>query len=189
MTKARLRTTLREQRQARPVEVRTSLAAPLAHRAMSELPLTPARVTCYRSLPTEPDTRVLLDLLFANGHAVWLPRIDGASLRWVRADATSAYARGPLGIAEPEGPSDDDALTNADVLLMPGLACDLDGHRLGQGGGYYDRALAHIPSHAEGGPLRILLLHDDEVIDQVPVDDHDQAVDVVVTASRVIRFT
>lgn len=156
---------------------------------MSLLPRTPARVTCYRSLPTEPDTSVLLDRLLAGGHEVWLPRIDGTRLRWVRVDATSTYARGPLGIAEPEGPPHDDALSHADVMLMPGLACDAAGHRLGQGGGFYDRALAHVPSHADGGPIRVLLLHDDEVIDHVPVDAHDQAVDAVATASRVVRFT
>ena len=146
-------------------------------------------MTCYRSLPTEPDTSELLDRLVDAGHHVWLPRIDGAELRWVRVDGATAYARGPLGIAEPTGPVDDDALSRADMLLMPGLACDVSGHRLGQGGGYYDRALADVPLHTDGGPLRVLLLHDDELLETVPNEPHDRPVDVVVTPERIVRFT
>jgi len=106
-------------------------------------------------------------------------------------DGASEYARGPLGIAEPTGPSlpsHPSPLTRAAVLFMPGLSVDRQGRRLGQGGGYYDRALADVPPHSAGGPLRVALIFDDEFVDEVPVEDHDCTVDVVVTPERTITI-
>ena len=74
-------------------------------------------------------------------------------------------------------------------MFVPGLAVDRSGHRLGQGGGYYDRTLASVPSHADGGPLLVIVLFDDEVRDEVPYEPHDCRVDAALTPGGVVRFT
>jgi len=69
-------------------------------------------------------------------------------------------------------------------VLVPGLAVDRSGMRLGRGGGSYDRALARVPV---GTPV-LVLLYDGEVLDRVPADDHDRRVTAAVTASGVVRL-
>ena len=69
------------------------------------------------------------------------------------------------------------------MVLLPATAAGADGRRLGQGGGFYDRALASVPPHRLGGPLRVALVHDDELLPAgaVPAGPYDQTVDVVAT--------
>ena len=71
-----------------------------------------------------------------------------------------------------------------DVVLVPALAAGRDGTRLGQGGGFYDRALADLPPHPEG-PLVVAVVHDDELLaaGEVPSAPHDRRVDAVLTPS------
>jgi 5-formyltetrahydrofolate cyclo-ligase len=87
-------------------------------------------------------------------------------------------------LAEPAGRRlGPDAIARADVLVVPALAVDRAGRRLGQGGGSFDRALARARPDA----LVVALVHDDEVSSgPLPVEPHDRAVDVVVTPERVL---
>ena len=64
-----------------------------------------------------------------------------------------------------------------------------DGSRLGRGAGYYDRALANVPAHSTGGPIRICLVFDDEVDESVPSEPHDALIDLIVTPSQVIQIS
>ena len=84
---------------------------------------------------------------------------------------------GPLGLREPAGPRlGPDAVADADVVLVPALAVDHAGTRLGRGGGYYDRALARVPA---GVPV-VALLHDGELVDALPADPWDRPVTAAV---------
>jgi 5-formyltetrahydrofolate cyclo-ligase len=189
-TKQDVRAAIRLQRSVRPDSARISGAAALAERAMALLPDGADTVTAYQSMAQEPGTGPLIDAVLARGLRVLLPRIDGRELRWVEVRSTTRFTRGPLGIMEPEGPAlgyEPSPLLAADVLFLPGLAVDHTGRRLGQGGGYYDKALAAIPAHADGGPLRVAVLFDDEYVEQVPSEDHDCSVDAVITERRMVR--
>ena len=75
------------------------------------------------------------------------------------------------------------------LILLPGLAAEPAGWRLGQGGGHYDRLLEDLPLHKDGGPLCALVLHDQEVLeaDAIPRERHDRPVDLIITPSRVVR--
>jgi 5-formyltetrahydrofolate cyclo-ligase len=189
-TKQDVRAAIRLQRSARPESARISGAAALAERAMALLPDGAVTVTAYQSMAQEPGTGPLINAILARGLHVLLPRIDGRELRWVEVRSTTQFTRGPLGIMEPEGPAlghEPSPLLGADVLFLPGLAVDHTGRRLGQGGGYYDKALAAIPAHADGGPLRVAVLFDDEYVERVPSEDHDCSVDAVITERRMVR--
>ncbi|KAF5842971.1 hypothetical protein DUNSADRAFT_3564 [Dunaliella salina] len=79
-----------------------------------------------------------------------------------------------------------------DVLLLPGLGFDTSGNRLGRGGGYYDKALERLAQRAQGlgrePPLLVGLAYSCQVVPEVPVDEHDKKVDVLVTANGVLTF-
>jgi 5-formyltetrahydrofolate cyclo-ligase len=77
-----------------------------------------------------------------------------------------------------------DAITDADVILVPALAVDVSGHRLGRGGGSYDRALTRV----RPGQTVLGVVHDDEVLDAVPFEPHDRTVEGALTPSGVRYF-
>lgn len=188
--KTAARAAVRARRNARNAHEQEHLGRQLAETVLTMMPSHPAVVSAYRSLPGEPDTAPLLDALLAAGHRVLLPRIVGRDLEWVEVDDRTTYARGPLGISEPTGPALPALpapLLAARVLVLPGLSADRSGWRLGQGGGYYDRTLASLPRYRDGGPLRVVLLYDDDVVEHVPHEEHDCPVDAIATASGVIR--
>jgi 5-formyltetrahydrofolate cyclo-ligase len=88
-------------------------------------------------------------------------------------------------VLEPGGPRlGVEAISAADVVVVPALAVDAGGRRLGQGGGSYDRALART----RAGAAVVALLHPGELLESVPVAGHDRRVDVAVTSERVVRF-
>jgi 5-formyltetrahydrofolate cyclo-ligase len=189
-SKAQARTTVRAARTARTSAERARAADAIAVNALTLLPGQPGSISAYLSLPTEPGTDPLVAAVHATGHAIRVPRIVGKGLHWVALGPDSVLDTGPLGIREPQGPAlDPRDLATLDVMFVPGLGVDRAGRRLGQGGGYYDRTLAAVPSHAAGGPLLVIVLFDDEVRDAIPFEPHDCRVDAAVTPSGIVRFT
>jgi len=138
-------------------------------------------IAAYYSLASEPDTHGLVYALWKRGGYVLLPLLrPDADLDWASYEGPDSLHPGPRGLAEPgEPPRGMDAVTRADLVLVPALAVDRGGVRLGRGGGSYDRALARV---APGIPT-IALLYDGELLDQVPADDHDQRVRLVARPS------
>lgn len=185
VAKGALREQLLAARQRRSEDQRNTAARLICERALA-LPevATASIVAAYASLPGEPGTEALISALLARGVTVLLPVLQpDRSLRWgIHQPGRERVNR--LGIAEPPGADADEfSLTTATVVLCPGLAGDRHGNRLGRGGGSYDRALAG----AQAGVLRCLLLHDEEVLDAVPTQTHDQPVDVLITPTRTLR--
>ena len=138
-------------------------------------------IAAYYSLSSEPDTHGLVYALWKRGGYVLLPLLrPDADLDWASYEGPDSLRPGPRGLAEPsEPPRGMDAVTRADLVLVPALAVDRSGLRLGRGGGSYDRALARV---APGIPT-IALLYDGELLDEVPADGHDQRVRLVARPS------
>jgi len=138
-------------------------------------------IAAYYSLSSEPDTHGLVYALWKRGGYVLLPLLrPDADLDWASYEGPDSLRPGPRGLAEPsEPPRGMDAVTRADLVLVPALAVDRGGVRLGRGGGSYDRALARV---ADGIPT-IALVYDGELLDEVPADDHDQRVRLVARPS------
>jgi 5-formyltetrahydrofolate cyclo-ligase len=157
-------------------------ARELAEAVAALLGPTPGTVCAYASSAGEPPTGVLLDVLHAAGHRVLLPvLLEDGDLDWAEWSSDVALAPGRLGLMEPVGARlGVDAVAQATMVVCPGLAGDLHGNRLGRGGGSYDRALARTRA------AKVLLLHDHEVLDAVPAQQHDQPVDVIVTPARTV---
>jgi 5-formyltetrahydrofolate cyclo-ligase len=136
-----------------------------------------ATVAAYASVPGEPGTGPLLDALVDRGRHVLLPVLrPDKDLDWARYDGELVSAS--RGLLEPPGERLGlEAIATADVVLVPALAVDRSGVRLGRGAGCYDRALGRVPV---GTPV-CALLHDGEVLDSVPHEPHDRAVTAVAT--------
>jgi 5-formyltetrahydrofolate cyclo-ligase len=114
------------------------------------------------------------------GARVLLPVVpmEGRDLTW--AVDTGRLTPGRFGLLEPLGPRlGPTALRTADVVVVPALAVARDGVRLGRGGGYYDRALQYARSDA----VLVALVFDDELLDELPSEQHDRRVTAVVTPS------
>jgi 5-formyltetrahydrofolate cyclo-ligase len=169
-------------------------SAALAGRAL-ELPelARAGTVAAYVSVGSEPGTRALLDALHARGVRVLLPALlPDNDLDWGVYEGEGSLARvrhgGRMALFEPAGERlGPDAVTGADAVLLPGLAVDTRGMRLGRGGGSYDRVLARL-ERAGARPALVVLLYDSEVVEHVPEEPHDRPVHAVVTPSGVRRF-
>jgi 5-formyltetrahydrofolate cyclo-ligase len=134
-------------------------------------------VAAYYSVGTEPGTRGLVYALWKRGSYVLLPvlRPDG-DLDWASYEGPDSLLPGPRGLLQPAEPRRGvQAVASADVVIVPALAVDRAGNRLGRGGGSFDRALARV-----GQPVPVIaLLYDGELLDQVPAAAHDVPVRAV----------
>ncbi len=141
-------------------------------------------VAAYAALPTELPTTDLLEGLRARGVVILLPvLLPGGALAWRRWNPGAPLVAGRRGTTEPRVDAPRASLTEAQAVVVPGLAFDAAGMRLGRGGGSFDRALSESRSH----PVVIAMAPDEAIVEHVPAEHHDQRVDVVVTPSRVIR--
>jgi 5-formyltetrahydrofolate cyclo-ligase len=184
--KAALRDRIRARRRVRTAAERAAAAGALVEIALERPEIQAARcVALYAATPTEPQTAPLRDTLRRLGISVLLPMVRPDGLEWGWDTGDQLLVSRDLGGPEPAGPSlGPRGVLAADVVLVPALAVDTLGTRLGQGGGYYDAAL---PMLDRGVPV-FAVVHDDEVLDAsvepLPSQEHDVAVDGALTPLR-----
>jgi 5-formyltetrahydrofolate cyclo-ligase len=143
-------------------------------------------VAAYYSVGTEPDTHGLVFALWKRGSYVVLPVLlpDG-DLDWASYEGPDSLAPGPRGLLQPvepvRGPG---TVARADVVLVPALAVDVSGKRLGRGAGCYDRALARV-----GGQVPTIgLIYDLELVPSLPAEPHDRVVRAVARPSHGVTW-
>jgi 5-formyltetrahydrofolate cyclo-ligase len=174
--KLALRSRLLTARRLLPPEERQRRAAQLQDQTLAFVRREhPSTVAAYVPVGPEPGGPDLPAALTATGARVLLPvlRADN-DLDW--AEFTGELKAAPRGLSEPTGPRlGVDGLRTADLILVPALAVDRTGHRMGRGGGSYDRALARVSAPA------VALLYDEEFLETVPAEPHDQPVHGVIT--------
>jgi 5-formyltetrahydrofolate cyclo-ligase len=131
-------------------------------------------IAAYLSTGTEPETTRLVFALWKKGCYILLPvLLPDKDLDWACYEGPSSLEPGPYGLLQPTEPSRGvTAIASADLVIVPALAVDRLGNRLGRGGGSYDRALARV------GPAvpTIALVYDGELVDAVPTGPRDQRV-------------
>ncbi len=181
--KAELRNRMRRVRAAIHETDRQHLAAQVEDRLFAMPEVREARtVMLFASFGSEIPTDRMVRRLDAEGRTVLLPFVADGELgaaRYRPGDPTTSSAFGPMEPAArlPVDPS------GIDVVLLPGLAFDRKGRRLGYGGAHYDRYLARMHTAA----LRVGIAFHQQLVDEVPADVGDEPVDVVVTDRDVIR--
>jgi 5-formyltetrahydrofolate cyclo-ligase len=159
-------------------------AALAAH--VDALEIAPGAVVAgYAAFRAEADPKALILALAGRGHPLALPAMTGKAqpLRFHRWCETDALVVHPYGVAEPQA---DAPVVVPKVLLVPLLAFDGHGTRLGYGGGYYDRTLAAL--RAAGAVRAIGIAYAGQELPEVPHGPHDQRLDAVLTENGLIRF-
>lgn len=160
-------------------------AARLAAHAPSLAISKDSLVGGYVALPGEADPSLLLEALRAAGHEIALPRVESKSTPlvfhlWQKGQSPKP---GAFNIPEPQA---DWPIAHPRILLVPLLAFDARGHRLGYGGGYYDRTLEVLRAK---GPVRAIgIAYSAQQIDAIPDENHDHLLDLVVTENGVRGF-
>jgi len=139
-------------------------------------------IASYISYEFEPSTVEINAALLRDGKTLLLPRIYGEELEWVRWDGQMSSLKSKNKISEPIGEAITD-LSEISAIIVPALRIDQTGYRLGQGGGYYDRALARIEA------WKIGLVYAGELTSEaIPCEPHDIALDAAATPSILVRF-
>lgn len=167
------RARLRAARQAVPAAERARRAQLLTAGLLRLTGGVTGPICAYLPVGAEPGSPAMVDALVAAGHRVLLPVVPAAvgPLDWAVHDG--GFAAGPLGLREPTGTRlGRAAIGRAVLVLVPALAADRRGVRLGQGGGYYDRSL---PLAAPGTPL-VAVLDEGELVAELPGEPHDHRV-------------
>src|SRR5690348_9341012 len=187
-------------RAARSPAQRTAAACAIAEHAHDHLAVSPAAldnrltpaaagrtVAAYLSVGSEPPTGPLLEALAEAGVRVIVPVLGAdAELDWAQYTPGDPLRDGLRRTVHPHGPTlGADALRLADTIIVPALAVDRRGRRLGRGGGSYDRALARLfDVRSDRSAIEVLaVVYDDEVLDEVPTQPHDRPVDGALTPS------
>ena len=164
---------------------RRAAAHGLAH-GLLELPeLAGARVILgYAALPNELDPAPAIWRLRKRGVRIAYPRIEAPGVLDIHfVDHELELIPGPFGLAQPSAHAARVPHALVDAVILPAVAFDEQGMRLGYGGGYYDRLLPLLRDDC----ARIGVVFDEQILSEIPAEEHDARVDVVITPARLIR--
>ncbi len=177
MDKKELRRTIRERKRAMTEEEIVSRSEKLGV-LFSQSEAYKAAKTIYGYLPYNQEVRTIpmLEQALKDGKRVAVPKVYGDEMKFLYLDDLSQVEKGYAGIPEPiaDGPVADD---DTALVLMPGLAFDPAGHRIGYGGGFYDKFLAAEPNHPT-----LALCYEFQMLPELHTEEHDIPVDTVLWA-------
>ncbi len=173
--KRRLRSQIRRLKRERTPQDLAAQSRQIAERFLSHPRVLASNIImAYHSLPDEVDTRKLLDHLLSMEKTVVLPQVTGPSTMVLRRyEGPDSLREGAYGILEPVGELFND-YSSIDLVIVPGMAFDHAGHRLGRGKGYYDRLLPQLTK-----AYKIGLCFDFQMTDNVPHDEKDVVMEEV----------
>lgn len=142
-----------------------------------------AKTICsYFSYAEEPSTTEINQAFIKEGKKLLLPRVNGSHIEWVQWSGDQNQLKITKNLTEPIGPAVTD-ISDVGAIVVPALRIDQEGYRMGQGGGFYDRALPNMPG------WKIGLVHAGELTSEtLPRETHDIPLDAAATPSLVVRF-
>jgi 5-formyltetrahydrofolate cyclo-ligase len=160
-------------------------AGRLAAKALLDLEVVKSakRIALYAALPYELPTRSLFDAVVAKTGAALLPRtVNPIGLEFFAVERWEDLRPGGFGVLEPQAVGTAVRLMPGDLVVVPGVAFDGDGYRLGHGMGYYDRAFA---TELGDAPTLVGFAYEFQIVDAVPHDHRDRQMDAIVTDQKV----
>ena len=140
-------------------------------------------VGLYAPVHNEVETADVMRAALDSAKIVLFPVVCPSGLEFRRIDDPSALRRGAFNIPEPDAACPVHLPGEADLIVIPGVAFDQSGRRIGYGKGYYDRALHQL----EGKGRLVGLCYDFQIVDEIPGEPHDVRMDMIITERRVIR--
>ena len=177
MDKKALRSMIRQKKRAMTEEQIISASQKLGE-LFSAHPLYQSAATIYGYLPYNQEVRTvpMLEQALRDGKRVAVPKVFGDEMKFIYLDDLTRIEKGYCGIPEPieDGPEGDDFTA---LVLMPGLAFDPQGHRIGYGGGFYDKFLSKEPNHPT-----LALCYEFQMVEHLDTEEFDVPVDCVLWA-------
>lgn len=142
-------------------------------------------IALYAPIQHEMDTVQIFYAARSTGKIVLYPVVCGTDLRFVEITDVSQLHQGRFGIPEPCSLAGEHSLEAADLIVVPGVAFDLRGHRIGFGKGFYDRCLSRLTNPGQ----LVGFCHDFQLFEQIPAEGHDIRMQHIVTEKRLIILT
>ena len=176
MDSLQIRRAMKEQRQSLTKEQITELSNAVYNNFLS-LKITAKSCFIYKDFKGEVLTAPFIEYFKSLGAKISYPFIDGENMLAV-IPTNSDFTTNNFGVKEP---TEYVAIDNIDVAIIPLLACDKDKNRIGFGKGYYDRFLSNHPC------LKIGICYDFQVLENVPVNNWDVPLDIIITDKRIIK--
>lgn len=189
MTKEQIRKAMKEQRNRLTGAERSCQNLSLLNRLQTETPyITCESLFAFVSFGTEADTRAILRQAFSDRKKVYAPRVNANGMEFYQIHNLDRLIISKFGVPEPlEEESKryrgDTEAGSFKVMLLPGLAFDGYGNRVGYGAGYYDRYLDNYP---ENHFYKIAIAYDFQVVNQIEAEEYDHCVNQILTPTRVI---
>ncbi len=172
--KNRIRRIAAKRRMSLPAEEAAALSATISRRIEETEAFQEARIVClYFPIHQEVDVTLLIEACREAGKRTAAPRIHGQTMDFYYFDDENALRPGTYGILEPAG---DAAVEEPALIILPGVAFDRECHRIGHGGGYYDRYLAVHPEHQT-----LAAAYEIQVFERIPAEEFDVRPALVVT--------
>ncbi len=135
----------------------------------------------YSPIHNEVATEQVFAAARESGKRVYYPKVAGGELEFIEVSKLSGLVSGAFGVAEPES-GEKTTVARVDLIVVPGVAFDLRGYRLGYGRGFYDRQLVRKPA----GTIAVGLCFEMQLCDLLPIEAHDQRVDYIATETKFI---
>jgi 5-formyltetrahydrofolate cyclo-ligase len=182
-SKADLRQKIRAQLEKISPAVRAVESIGLCERLKAQIP-SAHTILFFAPLPDEPDIWPMLELALATGTNCALPFFDAEKKSYgakLLKNLAKEIVPGKFGVREPAASCTEIPLNKFDLILVPGMAFDLGGNRLGRGKGFYDRIL----ENATG--IKCGVCHDFQLLEKIPAEPHDAKMDFIFTPSRGVR--
>ena len=181
-TKEQLRKLIKERRgQAAPSDLDRDSEIIFRKLRETDEYLMASSIYCYVDFNNEVRTRTFIAQAIGDGKQVAVPRINGSRMAFYYIDSLRQLEPGTMGIPEPKKDTERARSASA-LMIMPGVAFDRDCHRVGRGGGYYDRFLQEEPTH-----VTIAVAFEFQLFDEVPHEETDVSPQQLFTESRRFR--
>ena len=146
------------------------------------------RLFIFVSFQSEVDTLQIIEHALLQGKNVYIPKVEKDIMEFYKIDSLNNLTPSKFGVAEPLGEEKYKYITATDnlhnnLILLPGLAFDSNGNRIGYGGGYYDK---YLQLHAEVEFNKIALAYDFQVMENIPFEEFDEKADAIITPTQMI---
>ena len=183
--KKALRRAMLDRQRALSESERAAMTASLT-KGLLQFPAYPKarKIMAYLSLPGEADLDDFIRVALAEGKEIYVPVcLPDFQMEAGRLSDMEHFAKGPHGLRDLPPGYESARPEDLDLLLVPAVAVDISGHRLGRGAGYYDRFLSRVSQEK-----RVAVVWDFQLTEAVPAEAHDLSVGAVITEKRSIVF-
>jgi 5-formyltetrahydrofolate cyclo-ligase len=192
MTKEQIRLAIKNERNALAAEDVKALSAAIQEKLfLSEAYRDCRSLFTYVSFQTEVDTRSIIYDAWSKGKTVYAPCVEDKSMDFYIIHTFDTLIRSKFGVSEP-APEEkfryqlekDPQFGERKLMLLPGLAFDIGGNRVGYGAGYYDR---YQNKHITDQFVKVALAYDFQILDEIPAREYDRKADMIITPTRIIN--